>query len=276
MQQKKYIYSAKPLVAEDICFHYGGKQVLGDISVTVRPGHVTGLLGPNGSGKTTLLELFGGLHRAVSGQIYYGGQDVFSMSAGKRARHIACVPQRVEVPFALHCSTLVLMGRYAQNKAWFGLKTFGNKDRAIAREAMARVGVAGLWDRPVDEISGGELQRVLFARALAQKTPVFLLDEPTASMDVAGTILLFDLLKEIAGQGRSVLVAMHDINLAALYCDFLYVLKKGAIAASGSIEDIFHADTLEKIYETEIMVSAHPGTGVAQVHYVPGTSCFRF
>ena len=252
------------------CAHQG-RTVLRDVSLTLSPGTITGLLGPNGSGKTTLVSTLSGILRPVAGEVVWtgeeGGRDVYAMPARERAKRISCVPQRAETTFALHCSSVVLMGRYAHQGL---LGRASDRDRAAAEHAMRQAGVENLWDRPVDQISGGAFQRVLFARALAQEADVLLLDEPTASMDMAGTVALFDLLREMADAGRAALVAIHDLNLAALYCDELHFLKDGGVAVSGPTGDVFNEPTLTHIYDTRIQVAPHPGTGAPQAHWVPG------
>lgn len=256
--------------------HGGGhaaRPVLRDVSLALEPGKLLGLLGPNGSGKTTLVSALTGVLRPMAGDVRWIGEgepkDVYAMPARERARRIACVPQRAETIFALTCSSVVLMGRYAHQGL---LGRASDEDRDIALASMRKAGVEALWDRPADQVSGGEFQRVLFARALAQKADVLLLDEPTASMDMAGTVALFDLVREMADAGRAALVAVHDLNLAALYCDELHFLKDGELAVSGPVDEVFGEGTLSGIYGTRIQVAPHPGTGVPQAHWVPGQS----
>ncbi|WP_461209564.1 ABC transporter ATP-binding protein [Desulfocurvus sp. DL9XJH121] len=262
--------------AEHLSCAHQGRTVLSGVDLRLGPGTITGLLGPNGSGKTTLLSTLSGVLAPAAGRVLWTGPgeqcEVHSMAPRQRARRIACVPQRAETTFALRCSSVVLMGRYAHQGL---LGRASDRDIAVAREALRLAGVPGLWDRPVDQISGGEFQRVLVARALAQEAEVLLLDEPTASMDMAGTVALFDLLRELADAGRAALVAVHDLNLAALYCDELHFLKDGVVAVSGKVEEVFDADTLTRIYGTRIQVAPHPGTGAPQAHWVPGASHMR-
>jgi len=264
--------------AEAVRCGYGRAEVLHGVALDVAPGGVTGLLGPNGSGKTTLLLALAGVLPLLGGRVLVAGPagqggapggvaDMHTLPARRRAQLVACVPQRLDMAFALRCSSLVLMGRFAHGSALAGPS---EADRRAAREAMRATGVEHLWDRPADAVSGGELQRVLVARALAQEAPAMLLDEPSASLDLAATIRLFDLLRALAGQGRAVLCAMHDLNLAALYCDALVFLKDGCVAATGPVKDVFHERTLSDIYGTDIRVGPHPATGAPQAHFVPG------
>lgn len=257
--------------AVDLRCGYGGREVLHGVSLILRPGCISGLLGPNGSGKTTLMLALAGVLPLMDGQVLVssGGVEttMHDLPARKRARLVASVPQRMDLAFALRCSSLVLMGRFAHGSTLAGP---GREDRLKALDAMRATGVEHLWDRPSDAVSGGELQRVLVARALVQESDVLLLDEPTASMDLAGTIHLFDLLRDLAGQGKAVLCAMHDLNLAALYCDDLLFLKNGHTAGAGPVKDVFDECTLTDIYGTDIRVGSHPVTGAPQAHFVPG------
>jgi len=260
--------------ATDLGCAHGGRQVLRDVELVLHPGKIVGLLGPNGSGKTTLISTLAGILPPAAGHVTHGKDraDVHAMSACERARRIACVPQRAETTFALRCCSVVLMGRWAHQRGW--LSSDSAEDHELARSCMRQAGIESLWDRPVDQISGGELQRVLFARALAQEAKTLLLDEPTASMDLAGTVALFDLVRELALSGTSALVAVHDINLAALYCDHLYFLKDGRVAAQGPTRDVFDEQTLSHIFGTRVLVGPHPGTGAPQAHFVPGGGAF--
>lgn len=251
----------------------GAHPALRGVSVELAPGRLTGLLGPNGSGKTTLVSALAGVLRPVAGSVLWAGEggavDVYAMPARLRARRIAVVPQRAGTTFALSCASVVLMGRFA-HQGLLGRASEG--DVQVAREAMAKAGVDKLWGRPVDQISGGEFQRVLFARALAQEAEALLLDEPTASMDMAGTVTLFDQVRAMADAGHAALAAVHDLNLAALYCDELVFLKDGCVAARGPVAEVFDEATLSSIYDTRIRVAPHPDTGAPQAHWVPGRS----
>jgi len=249
---------------------YGRSEVLRDVSFTVPRGSVAGLLGPNGSGKTTLLLALAGALPIRRGRALVGGPDyaldVVATPLRRLARATASVPQKAESAFGLTCGSVVLMGRYP-HLGFFG--GYGPRDRELAAKAMQAAGVSHLATRPVDEISGGEMQRVLFARALCQQADVLLLDEPAASLDIAGQLAVFGLVRSHAARGGAALCAVHDLNLAALYCDMMVFLKQGRVAEAGPTEQVFTSEVLTRIYDTDIRTSKHPVTGAPQAHFVP-------
>jgi len=246
---------------------YGSREVLREVSLRVAPGEMVGVLGPNGSGKSTLLLAMSGLLPPWQGSVRLAGQDLTGWTARGRAQRIAAVPQRAEASFPFRCLSVVLMGRYAHTSGW---GEEGPEDLEIALTAMEETATLHLARRMINAVSGGEAQMVMIARALAQQTDVVLLDEATASLDVAHKIAIFDLLKEKNRQGATLLCVMHDLNLAALYCRRLIFLKEGRVALDGPTEATFTARNLSEVYETEIQVSRHPVTGSPQAHFVPG------
>jgi len=248
---------------------YGSRDVIQGISLKVNPGEMTGILGPNGSGKTTLVLALAGVIPVREGSIRVAGEDIGIKGARWTARQVASVPQRSEISFPFKCLSLVLMGRYPYLNGW---GSYSKKDVDAALEAMESTETTYLAHRKVREISGGEAQMVTIARALAQQTGILLLDEATSSLDVAHKIRIFDVLQEKNRQGATVLCVMHDLNLAALYCNRLIFLKKGVVALDGKTEDVFTDENLSQIYETEIRVVRHPVTGAPQAHFVPGAN----
>lgn len=245
---------------------YGDDEVLKGVSLRVDSGEMTGVLGPNGSGKTTLLLALSGIIPIDSGSIRLAGYEIGERPARWIARRIASVPQRSEVSFPFKCLSLVLMGRYPHLDGWGG---YSDRDMAAALGAMEQTGTSHLAHRPIKEVSGGESQMVVIARALAQEAEILLLDEATSNLDVARKIEVFDLLSERNRNGATLLCVMHDLNLAALYCRRLIFLKNGKVALDGPTEEIFNDENLSKIYDTEIRVSSHPVIGIPQAHFVP-------
>ena len=246
---------------------YGKMEVLKDIDFHLKEGELAGLLGPNGSGKSTLILAIGGVLPYRSGSLLVAGKEIEETSARWRARHMASVPQRSELTFPFRCLSVVLMGRYPYLSRWGG---YSVQDMEEVLDAMEQTDTIQLAERMVTEVSGGEAQRVVIARALAQKTEVLLLDEATSNLDVAKKIQIFDLLKKRNSRGTTLLCAMHDLNLAALYCTRLIFLKEGRIVLDGPTQETFNDRKLSEIYETDIRVSRHPATGSPQAHFVPG------
>ena len=246
---------------------YGRKEVLRDINIHLKSGELAGILGPNGSGKSTLLLALAGVLPYRSGSIRVAGKEIAVATARWRARQMASVPQRSELSFPFKCLSIVLMGRYPFLSRLGG---YSRQDMDRALDAMEKTETIHLAQRMITEISGGEAQRVIIARALAQETETLLLDEATSSLDVAKKIQIFDLLWRKNIKGTTLLCAMHDLNLAALYCRRLIFLKNGKVALDGLTEKTFNDENLSKIYETDIRVSRHPVTGSPQAHFVPG------
>jgi iron complex transport system ATP-binding protein len=247
---------------------YGEHVVLREINLRLAAGEMVGLLGPNGSGKSTLLLALAGVMKPNHGSIRIAGQDVLSSRARWRARQMASVPQRTTVSFPFKCLSAVLMGRYPYLQGW---GDYSRDDLDLALAAMEQTATLHLAARLLPEVSGGESQMVMIARALAQQAPILLLDEATSALDAAHKIQIFDLLRGKNRQGTTLLCVMHDINLAALYCQRLVFLKNGRIMADGPKAQTFTADILSELYETEIRVVHHPVTGDPQAYFVPGT-----
>ena len=245
---------------------YKGTSVLRDITLSVRAGEFTGILGPNGSGKTTLIRALSGVLPASSGMIRIAGHDISGLPAKARARQCATVAQKNPGLAGVRALSLVLMGRYPYVSFLGG---YSARDHLRARESMAETSCLALGQRPTEALSGGELQRVIMAKALAQDTSLLLLDEAASNLDVARTMDLYELLKAKNASGLTVLTVAHDLNLAALYCQRLVFLKNGSVAADGPTREIFTSQTLSEIYETHLAVAAHPLTGAPQAYLVP-------
>ena len=250
---------------DNISFAYGKIEALTSLSLEITSGEIFGLLGPNGSGKSTLLRLMSGVVRPRTGQVFFTGRDLQTYNREAVARQIAVVPQesRIELPFSVR--EVVLMGRSPY------LKRFGFEqahDLAIAQHAMEQTGVSALATREIHELSGGERQRVVLARALAQEPQLLLLDEPTAFLDIKHQVEVYDLLKRLSRQqGLTVVAIMHDLNLAALYCDRLALLKAGKVFAHGTPEQVLTYVNIKAVYDTEVYIGLNDITG--KVHILP-------
>ncbi len=248
------------IVCRELRAGYGRREVLRGVDFQAGSGETVALLGPNGSGKTTLLRVLSGVLRPGGGTVLLGGSPLEDCSPRRRARQVAVVPQRTEDLPRLSAGELVL-GRYPY-LSWLG--RYGAGDHAAARAALRATGAAALADRPVRELSGGELQRVLLARALAQETPVLLLDELSAGLDMARMIELFDLLETRRAAGTCLVTVMHDLNLAALYATRLVGLKAGRVVFCGAVRDVFTEEMLSELYEMPVHVFPHPALGAPQ------------
>ena len=235
-----------------------GPQAVDGIDFAARPGELVGLLGPNGAGKSTLLGLCSGRLRPDEGRVSIGGQDAAHLRPRERARRVACVPQALEAVPEVLVHDFVSGGRYAHLSAW---KRPALTDRDAVRAALDRTDVGDLADRPLTALSGGQLQRVLVARAIAQATPVLLVDEPTGSLDPAHQLEVFDLLRELADDGRAVVVVTHDLNLAGQYADRLVLLAAGRIAAQGAPGEVLGASVLEPVYGARLYCGRFPAAG---------------
>ncbi len=241
-------------------------DVLHDVSLSVAPGELVGLLGPNGSGKTTLLLVLSGVLPPRTGTVSLDGAPLHRLRPRERARRMAAVPQRPEHIPDMDALSLVLMGRYPYTTL---LRGYGPDAHAAAQAALRDTGCAHLAERGARTLSGGELQRVLLARALAQGADTLLLDEATAGLDVARALDILGLLHARHLAGACIVAAIHDLNLAALYCTRLIFLKQGRIVEDGPVDRVFTAEVLSRVYETPVSVQPHPVTGAPQACYVP-------
>ncbi|MFT3959502.1 MAG: ABC transporter ATP-binding protein [Desulfovibrio sp.] len=240
---------------------YGGQSVLRDAGFSLHAGECAALLGPNGSGKTTLLRTLSGVLAPQAGAIEILGRPLATLKPRERARMVAVVPQRGQLPQGLTARQMVLLGRFA-HLSWLG--AYGREDYTAADRALEETGAALLAQRRLTELSGGELQRVLLARALAQESPLLLLDELAAGLDWARMVDLFDLLERRRAAGACVLMAVHDCNLAALYATRLMGLRDGNLVFDGPVANVFTEENLGALYNIPICVLPHPRWGVPQ------------
>lgn len=250
------------LEARGIFLRYRGREedAVHDVSFVLEPGERVALLGPNGCGKSSLLHCIAGITRPGQGHISLNKHDVRHFAGRKRAECMALVPQRPEAVPALSAWQLTLMGRYARSGAW---TRYSHADHLAASRALTVAQAWHLAPRNAQSLSGGELQRIFLARALAQETPLLLLDEPTSGLDPAMQATAMEILAQSLS-GCTVLAAMHDINLAALYCDRIVLMKQGTVVADGPVEDVFTQNLLEEVYETPVLLLGHPDNGRPQ------------
>ena len=230
----------------DVVFAYGDRGVLNHVSLRLDPGERVAVIGANGAGKTTLLKTVGGLLGVNGGSVRIDGTDVADIPRRQIARLIAMVPQELVIPFSFTVREMVELGRTAYVGLFGG---FGAVDRGAVDHAMQVTDSTGLAYRIVNELSGGERQRVLVAMALAQQPRILLLDEPTQRLDLTRQAEILDLIREVSAErGLTVLAAIHDLNLAAMYFDRLIVLSGGVIVADGPPREVMKAEVLEPAY----------------------------
>jgi len=238
----------------------GGAAVLHDISFKVETGEFVGLIGPNGAGKSTLLKALLGL-TAHSGQVMFGGSRASTLNANARARLAAYLPQERDVAWAVPVEMLVSLGRAPYRRAVGPLTA---QDRGIVGSAMRLMDVEALRHRAATDLSGGELARVLIARALAQETPLLLADEPAAGLDPAHQIALMRTFATLAADGRAVIASLHELGLAARWCTRLLVLQNGRIVADGPPEAVLAAGHLRAVYGVDIHAEKIAGRWIVQ------------
>ena len=229
------------------------------MSLRVRSGEVLALIGPNGSGKSTLIRAVSGVLPIAGGAVRVDGRAITDLSTMERARYLAVVPQAHNMPPAFSVYESVLLGR-TPYLGWLGRA--GEKDHERVRHALERTQMKPLADRMVGELSGGEQQRVLLARALAQDTPVMLLDEPTTHLDLQHRESLVNLVREMTMAGNlAVLMVLHDLNMASLYADRVSLLVEGKIEATGTPAEVLTEATLSGVYNVAVHIIPHPQYG---------------
>ena len=244
------------LEIESLSVAYGARRVVQDVSLSVARGEVLALIGPNGAGKTTLMRAISGVLPSQSGAVRLAGRDLSHLSEKQRAALLAVVPQARNLPAGFTVWETALMGR-TPYLGWLGQPH--HEDRELVEWALERTRLLPLAARPVDELSGGEQQRVLLARALAQHTPILLLDEPTSHLDLAHQSILLNLVRELAAErGLAVLMAVHDLNLAGLYAGRVALLVGGRLEAIGLPSEVLTSERLSAAYQAPVRVIPHP------------------
>jgi iron complex transport system ATP-binding protein len=245
--------------AQDLTAGYGNQPVLRGVSLKLQRAEFVGLIGPNGAGKSTLLRALTRSMPLQGGTVYLDGESIHRLSARDIARKIALVPQAEPTLFEFTVREVVLMGRHPHIHGLFGER---EEDFAIAARAMAATDTLHLADRPITALSGGEHRRALIARALAQNTSTLLLDEPTAHLDITHQTDLLSLIKKLSERdGTAVFTALHDLNLAAEFCDRLILLADGHIQADGSPDEVLTVENLHNAYGVSVQIGRNPVSG---------------
>ncbi|MEG3630801.1 ABC transporter ATP-binding protein [Streptomyces poriticola] len=246
---------AARLATRDVRVGYGGRTVIDGLDVTIPPRVITTIIGPNGCGKSTLLRTLSRLLRPARGTVVLDGQDMARLRTRDVARKLGLLPQAPVAPEGLTVADLVARGRHP-HQSW--LRQWSSDDAAVVQRALAMTGVPDLADRPVDSLSGGQRQRVWISMTLAQGTDLLLLDEPTTYLDLAHAIDVLDLVDDLHESGCTVVMVLHDLNLATRYSDNLVVMKDGSILAQGHPRDVITAELLHDAFGLQAKVIDDP------------------
>jgi iron complex transport system ATP-binding protein len=240
------------LVANKVCVQVGDASIVKDASLSLKPGELVAILGANGAGKTSLLRTLLGITKSSSGSAELNGEDCYGMSPSQRAKIISYLPQRRPLAWPYRVHDVVALGRFAHGAA---LGRLSPVDAAAVNDAIEACSLGKLQGRSIDNLSGGELARVHFARALAAKAPLMVADEPVAELDPRHQILVADLIRQFVNDGGGALVVLHEVALAARIADRLIWMKNGRIVAEGSPQETLNSRTMEDVYG----VRAHVG-----------------
>ncbi|MFM8541131.1 MAG: ABC transporter ATP-binding protein [Nitrospira sp.] len=257
----------------DLRFAYGSDAsnlpAVTDMRCEIAQGEIVGLLGPNGSGKSTVLKLLAGLLMPQDGVVHIYDRPLAHLPPDELARAVAFVPQQQPAWFPFTIAEVVLMGRFPHHRArggWLGFGWETREDLCQAEAAMEIMDVMHLAGRSIDDVSGGERQRALIARALAQAPAILLLDEPTAFLDLSHQVEICQALRRLHDdRGLTVVWASHDLNLASQYCDRLLLLDRGSVARIGTPAEVLRSDLITSVYGCPVLVDAHPVSGVPRV-----------
>lgn len=230
---------------ENLTVGIHGKEILGPVDFYLTAGEIGLLLGPNGSGKSTLLKTAVGLLPPLGGYVFVEGEDIHRLKHSERAREMAWVPQHEPSDFSFTVHEYVAMALLSRSQAMFE----SGGDFAIVQDALSQTGCQLLEDRLITELSGGERQRVMIARALAQQTPIILLDEPVSHLDISHQIEVIELIKQLAGLGKTILLSVHDFMVASTISGKALLINEGKVAFQGTYEDLINGDALEQVFD---------------------------
>ncbi len=249
----------------DVSFAYGSTRVLRDVNLALHAGKFYGVIGPNGCGKTTFLDLLTGTKKQLNGTIAYKGKELHSYSKRNLARQLALVPQEFDTGFGFTVEEIVLMGRHPHIDRF---SSPSGEDWLFVDQAIDSIGIGDLRNRYTNSLSGGQKQRAVVARALAQNATVLLFDEATSSLDVKYTLQIFNIARRLVqSEGRTVIAVIHNLNLAAAYCDQLIVMKEGRIFRHGPTSEIMTSETIAEVFDVQAKVAPDPFNKTQQVSF---------
>ncbi len=258
------------LEIENLVLGYGHTEVVKDLTFRVNPGEMVGLIGPNGSGKSTIIKAISNIIHPFSGRVLLDGRNVSKIPRQELARLIGVVPQMPLLPSTFTAFEIVLMGRNPHLRLF---QYEGPEDMAITWQAMGKTATQSLAERMVSELSGGEIQRLIVARVLAQQPKSILLDEPTANLDINHQVEILDLIKGLCHEENlTVVITLHDLNLASQYCDRLILINEGRVHAQGTPGEVINNENVKAVYGAEGSVYTHPVNGLPIVLAKAGTN----
>ncbi len=253
------------LEVKDITYSIDGKTIVDSVSLEIEEGCFMGLVGPNGCGKSTLLKSIYRTYKPDSGVVYIDGKSTDDMTNRELARELSVMQQENNIEFDMTVFDMAMLGRFAHQKM------FGNdmlRERELVRQALKEVGMAGYEERSFLSLSGGEKQRTLVARALVQKAPMIILDEPTNHLDIGYQYQIMSILKK---QNLTVFSSVHDLNIAACYCDKVILMKKGKIVDVGTPEEMFVPDKIKYLFGVDTQITTNAATGKPNIMFLPTT-----
>ena len=255
------------LSAADLSLRYEDVVVATDLSIEIPDGRVSALIGPNGSGKSTLLRALSRLLRPEAGEVVLDGKEISEYSTKEVARRLAILPQVLIAPESITVEELVAYGRFPQRRSIGGMR---DEDRAAIEWAMSVTATSELRDCPVDHLSGGQRQRAWIALVLAQGTDLILLDEPTTFLDIAYQLEVLELLRHLnAAEGKTIVMVLHDINMACEYAHHLFALRDGTLFAQGDPRDVLKAELIREVFGIDAHILEHPTSGAPMCVPIP-------
>lgn len=247
-----------PLGTDSITLKHSDHIIIEDLSVQFPEGKVTAIVGPNGCGKSTLLNGLSRVHLPSAGQIVLQGKDIHSLPAREVAKKLALLPQETSAPDGITVRELIRFGRHPHQSF---LKQWGMDDKTAVEFALRSASLGLLGDRLLDTLSGGQRQRAWIAMSIAQETPLLLLDEPTSALDLGHQIEVFDLIRRLSDAGKTIVMVVHDLAMAARYSDHLVAMKDGKIVAQGSPKTVITPEILDNLYGVQCDLLEDPHTG---------------
>ena len=253
--------------AAGIYFKYSDQWVIEDVSFNICEGDFFGIIGPNGSGKSSLLKLISNIHTPQSGRIYLRETDIKMVGRAELSKTVSYIPQESSFLFPYTVAEIVSMGRYPHLKGKFFEDSY---DKKVVTDAMTWVGIDALRDRAITDISGGEKQRAIIARGLAQEPEILIMDEPTTSLDIGHQMEIFNLLSRLNVERKmTIITSLHDLNLGSQYCDKIMLINRGKITAIGTPHEVITEDNIRNVYGCNVIVDMNPASGTPRVSLIP-------